>query len=134
MKTTRFIAALLLASGSMTTLHAAEPQKMQGIQRTDLVKDDISVKGHEAVQVRVDIAPGVLAIKHSHPGEEIAYVLEGSLEYELEGRAPVTLHAGQSLFIPAGVAHSAKNVGEKTASELATYIVKKGEPLLVPVK
>ncbi|OCO99892.1 MULTISPECIES: cupin domain-containing protein [unclassified Ensifer] len=135
MKTARIIVAALLIAGGVATFHAAQAQQMmKGIERTDLIKNDISVSGHEAVQVRVDIAPGVLAIKHSHPGEEIAYVLEGSLEYQLEGRAPVTLQAGQALFIPAGVAHSAKNVGSETASELATYIVKKGAPLLVPVK
>lgn len=135
MKTTRLIAAAaLLIAGSMTTLRMAEAQQMQGIQRTDLIKNEISVPGHEAVQVRVDIDPGTTSIKHSHPGEEIAYVLEGSLEYQLEGRAPVTLQAGQALFIPAGVAHVAKNVGTAKASELATYIVTKDAPLVVPVK
>ncbi|MFK0276915.1 cupin domain-containing protein [Ensifer sp. NPDC090286] len=134
MKTTRIITAALLIAGSMTTLRIAEAQQMQGIQRTDLIKNEISVPGHEAVQVRVDIEPGTASIKHSHPGEEIAYVLEGSLEYHLEGRDPVTLQAGQALFIPAGVAHVAKNVGTATASELATYIVTKDAPLLVPVK
>lgn len=134
MKTTRIIAAALLIAGSMTTLRMAEAQQMQGIQRTDLIKNEISVPGHEAVQVRVDIEPGTASIKHSHPGEEIAYVLEGSLEYQLEGRDPVTLQAGQALFIPAGVAHVAKNVGTTKASELATYIVAKDAPLLVPVK
>ncbi|MGO4624314.1 cupin domain-containing protein [Ensifer sp. 2YAB10] len=134
MKTTRIIAAALLIAGSMTTLRMAEAQQMQVIQRTDLIKNEISVPGHEAVQVRVDIEPGTASIKHSHPGEEIAYVLEGSLEYQLEGRDPVTLQAGQALFIPAGVAHVAKNVGTTKASELATYIVAKDAPLLVPVK
>lgn len=134
MKTTRIIAAALLIAGSMTTLRMAEARQMQGIQRTDLIKNEISAPGHEAVQVRVDIEPGTASIKHSHPGEEIAYVLEGSLEYQLEGRDPVTLQAGQALFIPAGVAHVAKNVGTTKASELATYIVAKDAPLLVPVK
>ncbi|NRQ17785.1 cupin domain-containing protein [Ensifer sesbaniae] len=134
MKTTRIFAAALLIACSVTTLRLAQAQQMQGIQRTDLIKNEISVPGHEAVQVRVDIEPGTTSIKHSHPGEEIAYVLEGSLEYQLEGRAPVTLQAGQALFIPAGVAHVAKNVGTTKASELATYIVTKDAPLLVPVK
>ena len=134
MKSTRIFAAALLIAGSVTTLRMAEAQRMQGIQRTDLIKNELSVPGHEAVQVRVDIDPGTTSIKHSHPGEEIAYVLEGSLEYQLDGRAPVTLQAGQALFIPAGVAHVAKNVGTTKASELATYIVSKDAPLLVPVK
>ncbi|MCY1411030.1 Cupin domain protein [compost metagenome] len=57
-------------------------------------------------------------------------MVEGTFQYQLEGRPPVTLKAGDSLFIPAGVAHVAKNIGTGKASELATYVVKKGEPLL----
>ncbi|MBY3274651.1 cupin domain-containing protein [Rhizobium laguerreae] len=121
--------ALALVLGGAAAAHAEQP-----LQRTDLLKSDIDAPGHEVVQVRVDFAPGVLAPSHSHPGEEIAFVIEGTLEYQLEGRQPVTLKAGQSLFIPTGVAHSAKNVGSGKASELATYIVRKGEPLVVPAK
>ena len=67
---------------------------------------------------------------HSHPGEEIAYVIEGELEYQLEGRPLVTLKAGEALFIPAETIHSAKNVGTDNAAELATYLVEKGKPLV----
>jgi quercetin dioxygenase-like cupin family protein len=69
--------------------------------------------------------------RHSHPGEEIVYVIEGSLEYRLDGRPPVTLNAGDVLFIPAGAIHAVKNLGTGNGAELATYIVKKGKPLLV---
>ncbi len=133
MKMSRIVAGALLLVGTGLALQAANAQQ-PGIQRTDLLQHDLSVPGHETVQARVDIEPGATSIKHSHPGEEVAYVLEGSLEYQLEGRAPVTLHAGEALFIPAGVAHLAKNVGSGKASELATYIVEKGIPLVVPVK
>jgi quercetin dioxygenase-like cupin family protein len=76
----------------------------------------------------------VLAPNHSHPGEEIVYVIEGSLEYQLEGKPPMTLKAGEVLFIPAGTVHSARNVGSGNAAELATYIVEKGKPLVVLAK
>lgn len=132
MKTIRIMAAALLIVGTGLPLHLAHAQQ-QGIQRTDLLKNDINVSGQEVIQVRVDFEPGAASIKHSHPGEEVAFVLEGSLEYQLEGKT-VTLKVGQSLFIPAGVAHLAKNVGDGKASELATYIVKKGAPLVVPEK
>jgi quercetin dioxygenase-like cupin family protein len=133
MKTNRIMAAALLIAGSALTPHIAQAQQ-QAIERTDLVQNDISVPGGEVVQVRVDFAPGAVSIKHSHPGEEVAYVLKGSLEYQLEGRQPVTLKAGEALFIPDGVAHVARNVGNGKASELATYIVRKDTPLVVPVK
>jgi quercetin dioxygenase-like cupin family protein len=130
MKTTRVIAAAVLFAGSALALHMAQAQQ-PGVMRTDLQQHDLSVPGREVVQVRVDIAPGVLAANHSHPGEEIVYVIEGLLEYQLEGKAPVTLKAGEVLFIPAGTIHSAKNVGSVNAAELATYIVEKGKPLVV---
>ena len=84
--------------------------------------------------MRVDFAPGAAFGRHLHPGAEIAYVLEGTLEYQLEGKPPVTLKAGEALFIPAGTIHAAKNVGTGNAAELATYIVEKGKPLVVMVK
>lgn len=63
-------------------------------------------------------------------GEEIIYVLQGTLEYQLEGQSPVRLEAGQVLFVPTGVFHSARNVGSTPGSELATYVVQKGRPLV----
>ncbi|MGW8466174.1 cupin domain-containing protein [Pseudomonas sp. CLCA07] len=113
--------------------HEAQPGKswQSGIHRTDLVRQDLDVAEREVIQVRVDFDAGVVSPKHSHPGVEVAYVIDGTFEYQLEGRPPVTLKAGDSLYIPAGTAHLAKNVGGGKASELATYIVKKGTPLLV---
>jgi quercetin dioxygenase-like cupin family protein len=99
-----------------------------GVNRTELQKHDLSVAGREVVQVRVDIKPGVLASRHSHPGEEIVYVIEGLIEYQLDGEARKVYRAGEVLFIPAGRIHSAKNVGKVNAAELATYIVEKGKP------
>ena len=123
----RVIATALIVAGVLT-LH--ETQAQQGVKRTDLQQHDLGISGREVVQVRVDIAPGVLAPDHSHPGEEIVYVIEGTLEYRLEGKPPVTLKAGEVLFIPAGTVHSARNVGSVNAAELATYIVEKGKPLV----
>jgi quercetin dioxygenase-like cupin family protein len=133
MNTMRVIAMALLILGSVSVPDVARAQQA-GIKRTDLQRHDLSVPGREAVQVRVDIDPGAAFGRHTHPGEEIIYVLEGSLEYQIEGKAPMTLKAGDVLFIPAGTIHAAKNVGSVTASELATYIVEKGKPLLTLVK
>jgi quercetin dioxygenase-like cupin family protein len=122
----------MLVVATTLALHSAQAQA-PGITRTDLQQHDLSVAGREVVQVRVDFAPGVLAPDHRHPGEEIVYAIEGEMEYRLEGRAPVTLKAGQVLFIPAGTVHSVKNVGAGNAAELATYVVEKGKPLVVLV-
>jgi quercetin dioxygenase-like cupin family protein len=135
MKTIRMmaVAVAVLFAGNGLALDVAQAQQ-SGVKRTDLQQHDLSIPGREVVQVRVDIASGVLAPNHSHPGEEIVYVIEGLLEYQLEGRPPVTLRAGEVLFIPAGTIHSAKNVGSINAAELATYIVEKGKPLVTLVK
>jgi quercetin dioxygenase-like cupin family protein len=64
---------------------------------------------------------------------EIAYVLSGSIEYDMDGKT-IHLQAGESLYIPAGAVHSAKNIGSKTTSELATYLVEKDRPIVVFAK
>ena len=134
MKTVRTMALAALILGSSFALPVAQAQQPQGVTRTDLQRHDLSAAGREAVQVRVDLAPGVAFGKHTHPGEEIIYVVAGTLEYQLEDKPPVTLKAGDVLFIPTGTVHSAKNVGSGTGTELATYIVEKGKPLLTLVK
>jgi quercetin dioxygenase-like cupin family protein len=133
MNTIRVMAIALLMLGNGLVPDVARAQQA-GIKRTDLQRHDVSVPGYEAVQVRVDIEPGAAFGRHTHPGEEIIYVLEGSLEYQIEGKPAVTLKAGDVLFIPAGTIHAAKNVGSVTASELATYVVEKGKPLVTLVK
>ena len=129
MNTIRVAATTALLAASALALPAAQAQP-SGVKRTDLQRHDLSAPGREAIQVRVDLAPGVAFGNHTHPGEEIIYVLEGALEYQVDGKPPVTLKAGDVLFIPAGAVHSARNVGNVTGSELATYIVEKGKPLL----
>jgi quercetin dioxygenase-like cupin family protein len=133
MKTARIMTLAVLIVGSGLVLQVARAQQ-PGVKRTDLQRHDLSVPGREVVQVRVDFDPGVAFGKHRHPGEEIIYVIEGSLEYEVEGKPPMTLKAGEVLFIPAGTIHAAKNVGSGNAAEIATYVVEKGKPLVELVK
>ena len=123
-------AALIVASG--LALHLAQAQQA-GSKRTDLQRHDLSAPGREVIQVRVDFAPGYVAPMHTHPGEEIIYVIEGTLEYEIGGKG-TRVKAGDVLFVPAGTPHTAKNIGSTNAAELATYVVEKGKPLLTPVR
>ena len=130
MKTTRIMAIAVLFVGSGLALHVAQSQQ-PGVKRTDLLRHDLSISGQRSRPGACRLRPGVAFPPHSHPGEEIAYVIEGLLEYQIEGKPPVTLKAGEALFIPAGTIHSAKNVGSGNAAELATYIVEKGKPLVM---
>jgi len=108
----------------------AAPNWRTGLTRTDLARQSVSAAGYELIQSRVDFAPGITSPRHSHPGEEVAFVIEGAIEYQLTGRPAVVLKAGSSLVIPAGTPHVARNVGDGKASELATYIVRKDLPLV----
>ena len=129
---TLLILAIVVASGlALPVTHA----QLAGTRRVDLQRHDLSIPGREVVQTIVELEAGVTSSRHTHPGEEIVYVLEGApLEYQLEGRAPVTLKPGEVLFIPAGTVHAARNVGNRKGAELATYIVEKGKPLVTEVR
>jgi len=102
-----------------------------GVTRTNLQRHDINIPGYETIQASIAFEPGIQFGMHSHPGEEVIYVLKGTFEYQIEGEKPVILKAGDVLFIPAGKNHQAKNVGKDKAVELATYIVEKGKTLVV---
>jgi len=108
----------------------AVQQEVPGLIRTDLRRQDLSIPGREVIQNRVDIETAALAIRHWHPGEEIIYVLEGKLEYEIDGEPGRIVSAGEALTVPAERVHSVRNVGDGTATELATYVVEKDRPLL----
>ena len=109
-------------------------QQAPGLWRTDLQAHDLSVPGRTMIQNRVELSPEAPPIRHKHPGEEIIYVLEGTLEYAIDGREPKTYGAGEALMVPADTVHSVKNVGDSNATELATYVVEKGKPFLEVVE
>ena len=127
----RFILAAL-ASG-LVTAGSGDPLSAQerpvGTTRTDLQRYDLSAPGREVLQARVDFAPGSFFPRHRHPGEEIIYVIEGTLEYELPAKGWVTLKKGDVLFVPYAGVHAARNTGTEPAAELATYVLDKGKPL-----
>lgn len=133
MKAKPIVPVVALIVGMVLALQVTLAQQ-QGVKRTDLQRHDLTAPGREVVQVRVDIAPGVSFPRHWHPGEEIIYVIEGSLEYQLDGKPPVTLKAGDVLFVPARAIHTARNTSRANGAELATYVVEKGKPLLVLAK
>ena len=129
MKTSLTIGIAMLIAGTAVT-----QTQQPGTKRTPLQQHDLSAPGREVIQVRVDFDPGYVAPRHTHPGEEIIYVIEGTLEYQIEGQPARTVKPGDVLFVPAGAIHSVKNVGTGNGAELATYVVEKGKPLITLVK
>jgi len=119
---------ILILCLSVAALVAQNP----GLQRTILQRKDVSVPGREAVIVKVEVAPGVAAGRHTHPGEEISYVLDGEGEILIDGEPPLKIKGGDSFVIPAGAKHDAKNTGTAPLHLVAVYLVEKGKPLATP--
>ena len=124
------LAAATLGAIGMQTLSAQQA----GFKRVELQRGDLSVAGREAVVMRVEFDADGIVGRHTHPGEESTYILEGNVLIEIDGKAPMTLGPGETFFVPAGVIHGGKNVGKTPAKLLATYIVEKGKPLGTPAK
>ena len=103
-----------------------------GLFSTEIQRAEFSVPGREVIVNRVEFGPEARAIRHRHPGEEIIYVLEGAIEYMIDGREPITVEAGEGLTVPAETVH-ATNPGTATghAVVLATHVVEKDKPFLV---
>jgi quercetin dioxygenase-like cupin family protein len=101
-------------------------------KRTVLQTGDLSLPGREAVTAVAEIQSAAAVGRHTHPGEEIGYVLEGTVLIEQEGKPAATLNAGQTFLIASGAIHNATNKGAGAARILATYIVEKGKPLATP--
>jgi quercetin dioxygenase-like cupin family protein len=123
----------------IATVVAAATASVTAVQtptftRTELQDRDLSIKTHHGVMVRSEFQPGANSGRHFHPGEELGYLLEGTLELTVDGEAPRTIKAGDVIFVPAGKIHSAKNVGMGMAKVLGTYVLEKGKPLATPVK
>jgi len=123
------IAGLAAALGA-GTLYAQAP----GVKRIEIQDHDLSIPGRHVVQARAEFEPGAAVGRHTHPGEEISYVLEGELTLEVDGQPARVVKAGEPIFIPAGTVHAARNAGGGKAVVFLTYVVEKGKPVATPVK
>ena len=122
-------AAVGLTCVLVATAHAQQPS---GLTRAMVGRADVSVPGREAVVARVTVAPGGAAGRHTHPGDEISYVMEGETQLLVDGQAPRTIKAGESFVVPAGVVHDARNEGKVPVQLVGVYVVEKGKPLATP--
>jgi quercetin dioxygenase-like cupin family protein len=125
-----------LALGAMTlgllAATTALVAQVPALQRTVVVKADVSVPGREAVVARVEVQPGGKAGRHTHPGDEISYVTDGEVTLLIDGQAPQVKKAGESFVIPAGVVHDAHNNSGGVTKLIGVYVVEKGKPLATP--
>ena len=122
--------ALCAVTGFLAT--GAEAQNAPaGLKRAIITRTDGPMDGYETVNVRVDLDAGTLVPRHTHPGIESSYVVEGALELSVDGVGTRTLNAGDGFQVPTRVPHGAKN-GDKPTILAVTYVVEKGKPLASP--
>jgi quercetin dioxygenase-like cupin family protein len=101
----------------------------QRLERTEIQRAASSIPGRDIVQVRTKIPVGVASGWHTHPGEEVGYIIAGRIEMEVTGRPTLHLRAGQGFLIPPGTPHNAHDLGPETGVMLSTYVVERGRPL-----
>jgi quercetin dioxygenase-like cupin family protein len=129
-RTNRICFALAIALWwSLAIMGAQQPS----VKRTELQRGDLSVPGREAVMAKAEIPAGGATGRHTHPGEEVSYVAQGTLMLDVEGQPSRMLKAGDVFLIRAGAIHNAMNHESGTATVIATYIVEKGKALATPV-
>ena len=126
-------AATIVVAFGLAVLAVGLGAQQTGFKRTTLQQSPLSVPGRESVTAIAEFQAGATVGRHTHPGEEIGYILEGAIVLEQEGKPPVTLGVGKTLFIPAGTVHNATNKTSAVARVLANYIVEPGKPLATPV-
>src|SRR3954447_17515121 len=98
-----------------------------GIKRTPLQKLDFPA-GYNTVTAIAEVPAGGAAGRHTHPGAETGYVLEGELELLIDGQPPMKIKAGESYQIPEGAVHDAK-AGDNPFKVRGVYVEKAAEPL-----
>ena len=99
------------------------------LKRTELQHRPSSIPGREIVQVLTEIPVGVESGWHTHPGEEVGYIIAGIVEMAIQGRSTLTLQAGDGFLVPPRTPHNARDIGPGTGHMLSTYIVEAGQPL-----
>jgi quercetin dioxygenase-like cupin family protein len=115
---------------SDSTTHPEPIDELAGkLKRTELQHSASSIPGREIVQVLTEIPSGVESGWHMHPGEEVGYILAGTVEMRIKDRPTLTLHAGDPFLMPPRTPHNALDVGTETGRMLSTYIVEVGESL-----
>ncbi len=116
----------------LLTLAGVISAQNPAIKRTVVNRGDVSVAGREAVIANIEIVPGGSAGRHTHPGDEISYVLSGEGEILMEGKPALPIKTGDGFVIPGGTKHDAHNTGTQTLRLIGVYVVEKGKPLATP--
>lgn len=128
MKTTR----RLICGAGILTIAAVLVAQQPAAKFTEVQRHDIPGTKLVGVTTVAEIPPGVTSARHSHPGEDFGYLIEGTIVLYVDGKPPVTLKAGDVFFTERGQIHNARNIGTTMAKAVDTYVVDKGKPSITP--
>jgi quercetin dioxygenase-like cupin family protein len=123
---------LVIASLGLLLLAGMLLAQRPSVTRTVVTREDVGAPGREAVLARVELAPGGASGWHTHPGDEISYVSDGTVLLAIAGEPPRPVPAGQGFVVPAGTVHNARNEGAAPVRFMAAFVVRKGLPLASP--
>jgi quercetin dioxygenase-like cupin family protein len=126
--------ALLLAAGAAAAQAPAPAASSSALKRTQVLKGDVTDVNREAVVMKVELAAHATAPRHTHPGDEISYVLDGECDVLIDGQPPHHLKAGEAFIVKAGAVHTARNTTDKPVQLVGVYLIEKGKPLASPAK
>ena len=122
---TGFIATEASAQG-------APPAAAPGVKRKLLSQTDGPMPGYVTINMEAEIDAGVTVARHTHPGIESSYVLEGGFELPVQGQPTRMLKAGDGFQIPPETPHAGGKPGDAKTKLAITYVVEKGKPLASP--
>jgi quercetin dioxygenase-like cupin family protein len=133
MRIATFILAAALSVVALGSLAPRANAQSVGVSSKQLLRSTVSGdSARESVLLSIEFAPGATTGRHTHPGDEYAVVLQGTLELWIEGQEPRRVTAGEAYHNPQGVVHETRNAGDSVAKTLATFVVEKGKPRTVP--
>jgi quercetin dioxygenase-like cupin family protein len=127
---TSFVSVVMLAA-TLVTVAAQAPAPFK---RTVLQQADLSAPGREAVLAMAEIQPAAASGRHTHPGEEIAFVLAGPVVLEIDGKPAKTYQTGESFIVPPNTIHNARSSAGAGVKIVSTYVIEKGKPVATPVQ
>src|SRR5580658_6257793 len=124
--------SMLISGAAILVIIAVCVAEQPAAKFTELQRRGIPGTGLEGVTTVAEIPPGATSARHSHPGEDFGYLIEGTIVLMVDGKPPVTVRAGEVFFTERGQIHNARNIGTTMARAVDTYVIDKGKPGLTP--
>ena len=128
------IRSIRISGATLLVMIAVRGAQQPAAKWKELQRHEIPGTSLEGVTTIIEIPTGGVSARHSHPGEDFGYVIEGTIVLQVDGKPPVTLIAGDVFLTERGRIHNARNIGATTARAVDTYVIDKGKPGVMPAR